>query len=128
MFNRVLGQRLAVENLTPAQWFFLRALWERDGVSQRELSVSVGLTEPTTVSALRVMERRGLITRKRDKNDRRRSGVYLTKKGQALRQKLMWIPREVNAVGLVGESPEDVEHLIATLKRIRARLEAAVKD
>lgn len=126
-FNRLLGQRLLVEKLTPAQWFFLRALWEKDGVNQRELSTSLGLTEPTTVAALRVLERRGLLRRRRDAHDRRRSVVVLTQKGRGLRDKLMAVPREVNRVGLDGEQSADIAALLATLKRIRLRLETSVQ-
>ncbi len=43
--------------LKRGQWYFLRVLWTEDGLSQRELSARVGTMEPTTVIALRSMER-----------------------------------------------------------------------
>ena len=127
-FNRILGVLLAEHDLTPAQWFFLRALWEKDGVSQRELSQTMGLTEPTTVAALRVMERRKLIFRRRDPNDRRRSGVFLSGKGRALRERLSDIPRRANEAGIRGETAEDIDALLTILIRIRNRVEAAVRE
>ena len=41
-------------------WYFLRGLWEEDGLTQRELSDRVGSMEPTTQTALRSMGKRTL--------------------------------------------------------------------
>lgn len=122
-FNRILGQRLAAERITLAQWYFFRALWMEDGLSQRELSTKLGLTEQTTVSALRIMERRGFVVRARDPKDARRIFVTVTAKGRGLERELEAIPRELNLIGIAGEPAEKVKDLVAMLKRIRARLD-----
>src|SRR5271166_1078368 len=68
-FQRLLEKRIAPFGVTRGQWYFLRVLWSRDGVSQRELSERVGMMEPTTVIALRGMEKAGLIRRVRSTDD-----------------------------------------------------------
>ena len=40
------------DDLSTAQYFLLRMLWETEGLSQRELSDRVCTTEPTTQSAI----------------------------------------------------------------------------
>src|SRR3954465_10604952 len=60
-FQRLLEKRIAPHGVTRGQWYFLRVLWEEDGISQRELSLRVGMMEPTTVIALRSMEKAGHI-------------------------------------------------------------------
>src|SRR5690606_28850663 len=85
LFGRVLQQRIGQLGLTLGTWYFLRALWEEDGLSQRELSQRIGTMEPTTVSALNSMERLGLVHRERDPNDKRRRRVFLTDYGRSLR-------------------------------------------
>ena len=55
----------------------------RTDLSQRELSARVGTMEPTTVIALRSMEKSGLIRRVRSSDDKRRSQVWLTPEGAA---------------------------------------------
>src|SRR5437867_7075837 len=65
-FTRALEKRLARHNITISMWFFLRLLWEGDGRTQTELSKELGLTQPTTVSAMDNLERRGLIRRHRN--------------------------------------------------------------
>ena len=62
-FSRILQASIAPWGVTMGMWYFLRALWDEDGLTQRELSRRVGMMEPTTVSALNHMERRGLIER-----------------------------------------------------------------
>ena len=71
-FQRLLEKRIADYAVTRGQWYFLRVLWSEDGLSQRELSARVGTMEPTTVVALRTMEKSGLIRRRRSRDDKRR--------------------------------------------------------
>ena len=47
LFARTLRNLLQTHQITPGQWYFLRALWDEEGLSQRELSRRVGTTEPT---------------------------------------------------------------------------------
>lgn len=77
-FQRLLEKRIAPYGVARGQWYFLRVLWTEDGLSQRELSARVGTMEPTTVIALRTMEKSGLIRRVRSTDDKRRSHVWLS--------------------------------------------------
>jgi DNA-binding MarR family transcriptional regulator len=65
-------------------WFFLRVVWDEDGLTQREISDRAGLVAPTTVEQLRNMEKRGLVERRRSREDRRKVHVHLTPAGLAL--------------------------------------------
>ena len=86
-FQRLLEKRIAAYGLKRGQWYFLRVLWTEDGLSQRELSARVGMMEPTTVIALRSMERSGLIRRVRSNDDKRRSQVWLTRESATAAQR-----------------------------------------
>jgi DNA-binding MarR family transcriptional regulator len=108
-FLRSLQARLAAEGVTLGHWTFLRILWERDGLTQRELSQEAALMEPTTVVALRGMEELGYITRERLPDNRKNIYVFLTAKGKALKKKLVPLAEEVNAVAMRGLKAADVE-------------------
>ena len=41
-FQRLLEKRIAPYGVARGQWYFLRVLWNEDGLSQRELSARVG--------------------------------------------------------------------------------------
>jgi DNA-binding MarR family transcriptional regulator len=61
-FLRSLQIRLARHDVQLGHWAFLRVLWQRDGITKRELSFEAGVMEPTTVVALRSMESLGYVT------------------------------------------------------------------
>ncbi len=94
-FQRLLERRIAPYGVTRGQWYFLRVLWTHDGLSQRELSARVGMMEPTTVIALRSMEKAGLIQRQRSDDDRRKVRVLLTAKAKRLRNELLAVARGI---------------------------------
>src|SRR3954464_6451854 len=69
---RALQLRLAEHGVSFGHWSFLRILWEGDGLTQKELSEQAGVMEPTTFSALKAMELRGYIVRRRRPDDRKK--------------------------------------------------------
>jgi MarR family transcriptional regulator, organic hydroperoxide resistance regulator len=117
-FQRLLERRIAPHGVTRGQWYFLRVLWTKDGLSQRELSERVGMMEPTTVIALRSMEKAGLIRRVRSTDDRRVTHVRLTAKAKRMRDGLLKLARAINAQADEGISDQD----IAVFRRVIMRM------
>jgi DNA-binding MarR family transcriptional regulator len=101
-FQRLLERRVSPHGVTRGQWYFLRVLWEQDGLSQRELSARVGMMEPTTVIALRGMEKAGLVWRARSAEDKRVTRVHLTPKARRMRDRLLKLSQSVNDQGAEG--------------------------
>jgi len=119
-FQRLLEKRIASYGVARGQWYFLRVLWNEDGLSQRELSARVGTMEPTTVIALRTMEKSGLIRRVRSTDDRRRSHVWLTPKAQRLRTELLTLAR-----GITDAAETDISRgELALFRRVITRMTA----
>lgn len=123
--QRELEEQIRPYGITTGMWYFLRALWEEDGLSQRELSDKVGTTEPTTVAALHAMEKRGLVTRVANTTDRRKSNIYLTVPAFELRELLLPHAREVNRVAGAGISAADIRALKRILTKLRGNLAGA---
>src|SRR5262245_8189500 len=121
-YLRVLQSRIAPHGVSAGMWYFLRVLWIEDGLTQRELSQRIGMMEPTTVTALNNMARRGLIRRRRNPRDKRKINIYLTARGRALRRTPAPIAMEVNAVARRDFSPREIDTLRRLLGRARARL------
>jgi DNA-binding MarR family transcriptional regulator len=117
-FQRLLERRISPFGVTRGQWYFLRVLWITDGLSQRELSARVGMMEPTTVIALRSMEKSGLIRRVRGDDDRRKVLVFLTAKAKRLRSELLTVARTITDEAEEGIAPRD----LAAFRRIVARM------
>src|ERR1700720_935171 len=117
-FQRLLERRIGPFGVSRGQWYFLRVLWITDGLSQRQLSARVGMMEPTTVIALRSMEKSGLIRRVRGDDDRRKVRVFLTAKAKRLRGELLGVARTITDEAEEGIAPRD----LAAFRRIVARM------
>ena len=123
--NRALQMRLAEHEVSLGHWPFLRALWEADGRTQRELSRDTGVMEPTTFAAMKAMERRGYVERRQRDGDRRSVYIHLTRKGRALQRKLVPLAEDVNRVAVEGASHDDIA---ATRRTLLAVLENLARD
>jgi MarR family transcriptional regulator, organic hydroperoxide resistance regulator len=126
--QRLLQTKVGPHGVTLGMWYYLRALWAEDGLTQRELSQRIGTMEPTTLGAIQTMERSGLVKRVRSKDDRRKVHIHLTKKGRDLERRLMPLAVEVVEASVAGFSPEEVQQLLKFLKSIRNNLEATQTD
>jgi MarR family transcriptional regulator, organic hydroperoxide resistance regulator len=122
-FQRLLERRIAAYGVTRGQWYFLRVLWSTDGLSQRELSVRVGMMEPTTAIALRSMERARLIRRRRGNDDRRKVRVFLTAKAKRLRDALLTVARGITEEAEHGVAARDLAGFRRVIKRMTANLD-----
>jgi MarR family transcriptional regulator, organic hydroperoxide resistance regulator len=126
--QRAMQIRLAAHSVSIGQWVFLRILWERDAITQRELSELAGVSEPTTYSALLSMEKAGFITRQKLPGNMRNLSVCLTPAGRALKASLVPLAEQVNAVAIAGLSAQEVTTFRRTMLRMIANLEAQESD
>ena len=124
-FAKSLRRRLLPYDMTTGQYFFLRALWIEEGLSQRELSRRVGTTEPTTASAMRVLEKKGLVRRTRNADDRRTINIYPTDKSLKLKNELLAQAIDVNATAVAGIPAADLERVSALLHTMKDNLGGA---
>jgi MarR family transcriptional regulator, organic hydroperoxide resistance regulator len=95
-------------------WTFLRILWARDGLTQRELSQQAGVMEPSTHAALKAMERLGYVKRRQLPGNRKTVYVHLTAKGRALERRLVPLAKATNRAAVRGLRASDV----AAAKRV----------
>jgi len=95
-------------------WTFLRILWARDGLTQRELSQQAGVMEPSTHAALKAMERLGYVKRRQLPGNRKTVYVHLSAKGRALERRLVPLAKATNRAAVRGLPASDV----AAAKRV----------
>jgi MarR family transcriptional regulator, organic hydroperoxide resistance regulator len=126
LLQRLLQSKIEPHGITLGMWYFLRALWHEDGLTQRELSNRVGTMEPTTLSAILIMEKKGLVRRVRDKADRRKWHIHLTAKGRGLKAKLIPLARDVVDAAVRELSPRQVKQLLEGLAEVQNSLHATL--
>lgn len=107
-FRRALQIRLAAHDVPFGHWSFLRILWEADGLTQRDLSARAGVMEPTTFAAMKAMELLGYITREQAPHNKKNVYIHLTRKGRALKKKLVPLAEQTNQISVKGLKPADV--------------------
>lgn len=117
-FSRLLERGTMTHEVSAGQWRFLRQLWREDGITQRELSERVGMREPTTVVALKGLEKAGLITRKKTSDDRRKTFIHLTPHAKRLELVLAPMNAEVHEIATRGLTDEEVETLQSLMRRV----------
>lgn len=122
LISRYLQQKIAPHGVTLGMWYFLRALWHQDGLTQRELSVVVGTMEPTTLTAIKSMERKGLVRREKNPADRRKINVYLTERGRALETELIPLAKQVVEDSVRGFSERERAAFLEYLAAIQSNL------
>jgi MarR family transcriptional regulator, organic hydroperoxide resistance regulator len=128
LLQRVLQLKLEPFGVTLGMWYFLRALWSEDGLTQRELSRRVGTMEPTTLAAILIMEQSGLVRRVRSKTDRRKQHVHLTPKGRDLQSKLIPLAHAVVATAVGGLETREVRLLLEALTEIQKNPLASISQ
>ena len=124
-FDRLLTMRLSRHGIKSGYYNYLRSLWDKEGVTQRDLSEATRVTETTTVALLKGMAHDGLINRTKDNTDARKVVVTLTEKGRSLEPTLMPYAKELNRLAVKGIDPSEIETAISVIRRVAANLEEA---
>ncbi|MEZ5922994.1 MAG: MarR family transcriptional regulator [Hyphomicrobiaceae bacterium] len=78
IFDSAIGGK----GLTPRQFAILLALSENEGVSQTDLVERTGIDRSTLADVVRRMIKKGLVLRRRTKEDQRAYAVRLSEKGR----------------------------------------------
>ena len=116
--DRAMALRVAEQGLTIAEYYVLRELYIDDGLTQRELSARLNLTEPAMLLTVRAMHEKKLVRRARDTNDRRKINVFLAAGGKRLQAPLHEHALAVNALARAGISDAQIVRLRTTLDRM----------
>ena len=90
---------------------------------QVELADRTFKDKPNLTRMIDVMDKKGLVERRKDENDRRTYNVYLTDPGRALQDQL--IPLAVGVIEKIQQnfSHEEIAQLKSMLKKIYDNLE-----
>ncbi|WP_243385818.1 MarR family winged helix-turn-helix transcriptional regulator [Bacillus kexueae] len=107
-------------DITYPQYLALLVLWEKDGVSVKELGKKLYLDSGTLTPMLKRMEANELITRSRSTEDERTVFIFLTEKGKVLREKAKCIPNAIIEKAKVKE--EELALLMPLLRSFLTKL------
>lgn len=132
LLQRIYRPLLDPLGLTYAQYLVMLVLWERDGLTVRDLERRVLLDSGTLSPLLRRLEESGLVAKKPFADDGRVTVLVLTAKGRRLRERAASVPEALVCRMLAGQQPdaaaiEQIGVLRTQLKALVAGLEQATK-
>ena len=107
--------------LTYTQYITMLVIWEHKKISARDLGLKLYLDSGTLTPVLKHLESKGLITRRRSKDDERILLVKLTAKGEAMQEEAAHIPLEL--AKCVKLEPQEARQLHALLYKLLAQSE-----
>ena len=112
--------------LTYPQYLVLLVLWERDGVTLKEVGQRLQLDAGTLTPLLKRLEAGGYLRRQRDPANERQLRLELTKAGRSLRQRIGEARAQI--VCALGGSEEPIQALKQELQRITPMLRSLDKQ
>ena len=104
--------------ITVDYWVILNRLWKKDGMIQIELARLTAKDNASMTRMLDGMQRKGLLSRQPDENDRRAYRIFLTQKGKELEAPLKTIAAENQTKALKNIPETEIKNLKNILKTI----------
>lgn len=111
-------------DITVDQWEILVVLWEKEGITQKELAERLHKDQTNVARMLFKLEKKGFIYRVTHETDRRSLRVYLTAKGKEMKEDIIAPSIEAYQKTIVGLSQEEVD----TFRRVLSVMYNNVKD
>lgn len=108
-------------DITYPQYLVMMVLWENDGLPVSSIGEKLYLDSGTLTPLLKRLEAKGLIVRKRKKEDERVVQVFISEAGIALQQKACEIPSKMYQK--VGVSKEEWTELSNSVKKILNKID-----
>lgn len=103
-------------DLTYTQYIAMMVLWEKNRISVKELGQKLFLDSGTLTPLLKNLEKKGLVSRARSREDERVTLASLTKQGKQLKEKAQSVPEQV--MGCVRLDPKDAVELYGLLYKL----------
>ena len=122
VFEKILASQ-GVEAFNGAQGRILYVLWQEDGVPIKTISEKCGLAITSLTTMLERMEKGGLILRRQDSADKRKTLLFLTDKARDLEEDYIALSEEMGDIYYQGFTADEVKAAEEYLNRIRLNLE-----
>ena len=108
--------------LTYTQYITMMVMWEHKSISVKEIGEYLYLDSGTLTPVLKVLEKKGYISRERSSEDERVLIASITDVGMKLRDKALEVPKQMGAC--VNVTPEEAKTLYDLLYKVLGGLSA----
>jgi len=108
-------------DLTYTQYVTMMVLWEKPEVTSKEIGERLHLDSGTLTPVIKKLAEKGLVTRRRDREDERNLLVTLTDAGDALKYRAAQVPVQMG--GCIRLEPQEAAALYGLLYKLLGTLE-----
>ncbi|ASK32554.1 MarR family transcriptional regulator [Chryseobacterium sp. T16E-39] len=108
-------------DITYPQYLVMMVLWEQDGLPVTHIGEKLLLDSGTLTPLLKRLENKGFISRNRKKEDERVVQVFLTEKGNILKENACGVPDKI--MKKINVQPEDLLQLKDSINKILSKIE-----
>ncbi|BAL84772.1 putative MarR family transcriptional regulator (plasmid) [Selenomonas ruminantium subsp. lactilytica TAM6421] len=122
IFERILAEK-KIDAFNGAQGRILYVLWQEDGVPIKIISEKSGLAITSLTTMLERMEKNGLISRKTDEADKRKTLLFLTDKAKELKEAYDSVSNKMGNIYYRDFTDKEILQFEEYLNRIRVNLE-----
>lgn len=118
LFAKQLQQQIQPLGIVTGQFPILLELWEKDGVTQRELLENLNIEQATLANTLTRMERDGLIKRTKHPLDARAQQIWLTEQALKIKADAYQAAQQVNHDALADLSAKDRTQFMLLMQKV----------
>ncbi len=108
-------------DLTYTQYLSMLVLWEKDGISVKEMGEKLLLDSGTLTPVLKSLERKGYVERQRCRYDERIMIISLTDAGRFLKERALNIPARM--ASCIDLEPDEAKELYRLLYKLLSGLD-----
>lgn len=108
--------------ISAEQWSILYQLWDKEGVSQREIANNTFKDKPSITRLLNNLEKLNLVVRIPHQTDKRTNLIYLTQKGKSLKKSSMEEADKTIKEALENVDEENIQICYNTLQKVFTNL------
>lgn len=124
-FNLFINHELSDVELNATDLMYLGTLFSKEGITQDDLAKDFCVDKAATARSMRNLEKKGIITRQSDKDDRRVKKIYLTEKAyeykplmKSIKEKWMKICNTPMNENEVEQFAQNLEIITEHVKRV----------
>lgn len=121
-FQVYFNQNLKAEGISSSEYIYLLALYQEDGLSQDILSGRLFVDKAGTARAIKKLEEKHYVVRKKDPKDKRVNHVHITDEGLALKDKIFSVLDTWNNLIIDDMSLEEMKALSDKLEHLTIKV------
>ena len=119
-----ITKKLKPYEVTPEQWSIISYMDIDKAMTQKELAEAIDRDQTTVVRMIHLLERKGMVKRILNDRDKRSHHLYLSPKGEEVKQRLLLTVKDAHNYVTRGINPNQLDQL----KSILGKLYSNVQD